>query len=80
MFSVYGRMTALPGRRQELIAVLLAGLRAGGADFGLIDYRINAAFNDPDSGVYDHETKDMHDVFRLAGTVARTAEVKVQCD
>lgn len=49
MFSVYGRMTALPGRRQELIAVLLAGLRAGGADCGLIDYSINAAFNDPDS-------------------------------
>jgi len=40
--------------------------------------------DDPDSGVYDHETKDMHYIFRLAGTVARTvektAEVKVQYD
>ena len=30
MFSVYGRMTALPGRRDELIGWLLDGFRAGG--------------------------------------------------
>jgi quinol monooxygenase YgiN len=49
MFSVYGRMTALPGRRDELIAVLLAGLRAGGDDGGLLDYSINTVFDDPDT-------------------------------
>lgn len=30
MFSVYGRMTALPGRRDEVITLLLDGFRAGG--------------------------------------------------
>jgi quinol monooxygenase YgiN len=49
MFSVYGRMTALPGRRDELIAVLLEGFRAGGDDCGLLGYSINAAFDDPDT-------------------------------
>ncbi|MFB7718717.1 putative quinol monooxygenase [Nocardia sp. NPDC056100] len=49
MFSVYGRMTALPGRRDELIAVLLAGLRAGDQDGGLISFSINAAVDDPDT-------------------------------
>jgi quinol monooxygenase YgiN len=49
MFSVYGRMTALSGRRDELMAVLLAGLRAGGDDCGLLTYSINAAFDDPDT-------------------------------
>jgi hypothetical protein len=40
--------------------------------------------DDPDSGIYDHETKDMYYAFRMAGTVARTmdltAEVTVQYD
>lgn len=40
--------------------------------------------DDPDSGIYDHETRDMHYVFRIAGTVARTvdktAEVTVKYD
>ena len=40
--------------------------------------------DDPDSGIYDHETKDMHYVFRMAGMVARTvdktAEVTVKYD
>jgi quinol monooxygenase YgiN len=49
MFSVYGRMTALPGKRDELIAVLLDGLRAGGDDSGLLSYSINTAFDDPDT-------------------------------
>jgi quinol monooxygenase YgiN len=47
-FSVYGRMTALPGRREELIAVLLDGFRASGDDGGLLTYSINAAIDDPD--------------------------------
>ena len=49
MFSVYGRMTALPGRRDELIAVVVDGLRAGGDDSGLLTYSINTAFDDPDT-------------------------------
>jgi quinol monooxygenase YgiN len=49
MFSVYGRMTALPGRRDELIALLLDGFRAGGDDCGLLVYSINTAFDDPDT-------------------------------
>ncbi|MFE2351065.1 MULTISPECIES: putative quinol monooxygenase [Kitasatospora] len=48
-FSVYGRLTALPGRRDDLIAVLLEGLRAGGDAGGLLAYSINTAFDDPDT-------------------------------
>ena len=48
MFSVYGRMTAQPGRRDEVIALLHEGLRAGGEDSGLLFYSINTAFEDPD--------------------------------
>ncbi|SEO21724.1 putative quinol monooxygenase [Actinacidiphila rubida] len=49
MFSVYGRMTALPGRRDELITVLREGFLAGGDDSGLLTYSINTAFDDPDT-------------------------------
>ena len=49
MFSVYGRMTAQPDRRDELIALLHDGLRAGGDDSGLLAYSINTAFDDPDT-------------------------------
>ncbi|WP_207926487.1 putative quinol monooxygenase [Actinocrispum wychmicini] len=49
MFSVYGRMTALSGRRAELIALLVDGFRAGGDDSGLLTYSINTAWDDPDT-------------------------------
>ncbi|MFD6162346.1 putative quinol monooxygenase [Nocardia sp. NPDC060256] len=49
MFSVYGRMTALPGRRDELIAVLLEGFRAGDEGGGLLSFSINTALDDPDT-------------------------------
>ncbi|MFB8179572.1 putative quinol monooxygenase [Streptomyces sp. NPDC055966] len=49
MFSVYGRMTALPGRRDELMTLLLDGFRAGGEDSGLLAYSINTAFDEPDT-------------------------------
>ncbi|WP_052434527.1 putative quinol monooxygenase [Streptacidiphilus melanogenes] len=49
MFSVYGRMTALPGRRDELMALLRDGFRAGGEDCGLLAYSINAVVDDPDT-------------------------------
>lgn len=48
MFSVYGRMTAHSGRRDELIAVLLKGFRAGEGG-GLLSYTVNAALDDPDT-------------------------------
>ncbi|GHD85673.1 hypothetical protein GCM10010508_10380 [Streptomyces naganishii JCM 4654] len=49
MFSVYGRMTALSGRRDELINVLLDGFRAGGDGSGLLTYSINTVVDDPDA-------------------------------
>ncbi|QHA02382.1 hypothetical protein GQF42_02910 [Streptomyces broussonetiae] len=49
MFSVYGRMTALPGRRDELITLLLDGFRAGGEDSGLLAYSVNTALDEPDT-------------------------------
>lgn len=49
MFSVYGRMTARPDCRDELIALLHDGLRAGGDDSGLLAYSISTAFDDPDT-------------------------------
>jgi quinol monooxygenase YgiN len=49
MFSVYGRMTALPGRRDELVALLVEGFLAGGADGGLLDYSVNTVLDDPDA-------------------------------
>ena len=49
MFSVYGRMTALPGRRDELITALLDGFRAGGETGGLRGYSINTALDDLDT-------------------------------
>lgn len=49
MFSVFGRMTALPGRRDELIMVLLDGFRAGGGESGLLAYGINTALDDADT-------------------------------
>ena len=49
MFSVHGRMTAVSGRRDELISLLMDGFRAGGDDSGLVAYTINTAFDDQDS-------------------------------
>lgn len=48
MFSVYGRMVARPGKRDELIAVLLDGFRAS-REGGLLAYSINALFDNPDT-------------------------------
>ena len=49
MFSVYGLMTALPGRREEVIALFQEGARAGGDNSGLLTYSINTALDDPDT-------------------------------
>jgi quinol monooxygenase YgiN len=72
MFSVFGRMTALPGRRDELITVLLDGFRAGGDDSGLLDYSINTAFDDPDAIWLTQlwADKDTHDATTRSEAVA----------
>lgn len=72
MFSVYGRMKAQPGRRDELIAVLLAGFRAGGDESGLLHYSINIAFDDPDTIWLTQlwRDKDAHDVTTRSEPVA----------
>ncbi|MFJ4656902.1 putative quinol monooxygenase [Nocardia sp. NPDC088792] len=78
MFSVFGKMTALPGRRDELIAVLLEGLRAGGEDGGLLDFSINTAFDDPDTIWLTQlwVDKDAHDATtRSEPVVAASSEV-----
>jgi quinol monooxygenase YgiN len=40
-------MTALPGRREEVIALIRESVRAGGSDTGLLTYSINTVLDDP---------------------------------
>ncbi len=42
-------MTALPGRREEVIALIKESARAGGDDSGLLTYSINLSLDDPDT-------------------------------
>jgi len=76
MFSVYGRMTALPGRRDELIALLHAGFRAGGDDSGLLTYSINTAPEDPDTMWLTQlwTDRDAHDVTTRSEAVASVTQ------
>ncbi|WP_019927510.1 putative quinol monooxygenase [Nocardia sp. BMG111209] len=76
MFSVYGRMTALPGRRDELVTVLHEGFRAGGDDSGLIVYSINAALDDPDTIWLTQlwTDKDAHDATTRSEPVAAVSQ------
>ena len=76
MFSVYGRMTALPGRRDELIALLHEGLRAGGEDGGLLAYSINTAPEDPDTMWMTQlwTDKDAHDATTRSEAVAAVTQ------
>jgi PIN domain len=47
-------------------------------------FRIDACADDPDSGIYDHEDKTMHYVYRMSGRITREYEheatVKVKYD
>ncbi|MGW5352025.1 putative quinol monooxygenase [Streptomyces sp. NPDC004031] len=72
MFSVYGRMTALPGRRDELAAVLAEGFRAGGEGSGLLAYSVNEALDDPDTLWLTQlwVDKDAHDTTTRSAAVA----------
>ncbi|MQY29790.1 hypothetical protein NRB56_53830 [Nocardia sp. RB56] len=49
MFSVFGRMIALPGRRDEVIALIKESALAAGDDSGLLTYTVNTALDDPDA-------------------------------
>ena len=42
-------MTALPGRREEVIALIKESARAGGSDSGLLTYSINTGLDEPDA-------------------------------
>lgn len=49
MFSVYGRMTTQPGRRDEAVELIRESVRAGGDASGLIAYSVNATLEEPDT-------------------------------
>jgi quinol monooxygenase YgiN len=49
MFGVCGRLTALPGRRDEAIDLIGEGARAWGDASGLIAYSVIAALEEPDT-------------------------------
>ena len=49
MFSVYGRMTTQPGRRDEVVDLIRESVRAGGDASGLIAYTVNAVLEEPDT-------------------------------
>ncbi|SEG88458.1 Quinol monooxygenase YgiN [Actinacidiphila yanglinensis] len=78
MFSVYGRMTALPGRGEELVAVLLEGFRVCVAGGGLLGYTVNTAMDEPDTVWLTQlwSGKDAHDATtRSEPVVAVTSRV-----
>jgi quinol monooxygenase YgiN len=76
LFSVYGRMTALPGRRDELIALLREGFRAGGDDGGLLTYSINTVPEDPDTIWLTQlwNDKEAHDATNRSEAVATVTQ------
>ena len=49
MFGVCGRMTAQPGRRDEVVDLIRESVRAGGDASGLIAYSVIATLEEPDT-------------------------------
>jgi quinol monooxygenase YgiN len=49
MFGVCGRMTAQPGRREEVADLIRESALAGGDASGLIAYSVMATLEDPDT-------------------------------
>ena len=49
MFGVCGRMTAQPGRRDEVVDLIREGVRAWGDASGLIAYSVIATLEEPDT-------------------------------
>lgn len=76
MFSVYGRLTAQPGRRDEVIALLHEGFRAGGADSGLLTYSINTVPDEPDTMWMTQlwADKEAHDATTRSAPVAAVSQ------
>ncbi|MFF0607775.1 putative quinol monooxygenase [Nocardia tengchongensis] len=63
MFSVYGRVSALPNQRDAVIELINEAARACGDSGGLVAYSINAPIDDPNS-VWVTQlwvSKDAHD-------------------
>ncbi|QVI20099.1 antibiotic biosynthesis monooxygenase [Nocardia tengchongensis] len=63
MFSVYGRVSALPNQRDTVIELIHEAAQACGESSGLVAYSINAPINDPNS-VWVTQlwvSKDAHD-------------------
>lgn len=48
-YGLYGRLNAAPGRRDELVALLLEGARALGDLPGCLQYVVNRAQAEPDA-------------------------------
>lgn len=76
MFSVYGRLTAQPGRRDEMIALLHEGFRAGGDDSGLLTYTINTLADEPDTLWMTQlwVDKEAHDATTRSASVAAVSQ------
>jgi quinol monooxygenase YgiN len=76
MFSVYGRLTAHPGRRDELIALLHEGFRAGGDGSGLLTYTINTVPDEPDTIWMTQlwADKEAHDATTRSAPVAAVSQ------
>jgi quinol monooxygenase YgiN len=49
MFGVCGRMTAQPGRRDEVVDLIRESVRAGGDASGLVAYSVIATLEEPDT-------------------------------
>jgi quinol monooxygenase YgiN len=49
MFSVYGRMTTQPGKRDEVADLIRESAESGGDASGLIAYSVNATLDEPDT-------------------------------
>jgi quinol monooxygenase YgiN len=49
MFGLCGRMTAQPGRRDEVVDLIREGVRAWGDASGLIAYSVIAMLEEPDT-------------------------------
>jgi quinol monooxygenase YgiN len=49
MFGVCGRLTALPGRREEVAGLIGEGARAWGEASGLVAYSVIVALEEPDT-------------------------------
>jgi quinol monooxygenase YgiN len=78
MFGVCGRMTAQPGRRDEVVDLIREGVRAWGDASGLIAYSVIATLEEPDTIVLTEVWTDKaaHDTM-TGSEPARTVTQKI---